>query len=461
MLKVSEHLDYFVEKDWGIIKDVSNYESYLNTDHQEDNIYFSTNKEKSCFSVQFEKDEQFQPLFLKILASYFIGIDRTPNLKLPVLIEPKLNKEGHKLDFVKMLMVSLQEPENLEHLDGLFDLKYKEDAIEVEASMFESFSVFIIIQFIHIVKVLIKKGLKKSYYYKSENLNARIKGRIDVSRHLKQNVFKNKLTYVACSYQEYGYDTPVNRFLKHVISIIQSKIANNKIFQDQEGLQEQLHYISGGFYQVGDEKIVRLDYKEKNPFYKLYNQAIALGHQILKLSDHNLSQHSPDKVTHPPFWVDMSKLFELYVFRCLRKTFPDARVLYHEKVHYQEPDFLIIHKDFKAVIDAKYKPRYQSGNPSKEDARQLSGYCRLNKIYEKLGVEKDKIIPAVIIYPSELNILQQEHSQKDDIDNDFEGVEQITDSIISNLKKLGKVRRSKAYNEFYMSEVHLECINGN
>lgn len=74
----------------------------------------------------------------------------------------------------------------------------------------------------------------------------------------------------------------------------------------------------------------------------------------------------------------MSKLFELYVFKKIRERFPyEGEVKYHQKYNRHEPDFILnTNCGLKAIVDAKYKPRYKSGNPSMEDARQLAGYTR-------------------------------------------------------------------------------------
>ncbi|NHQ72821.1 hypothetical protein HAP39_20365 [Elizabethkingia miricola] len=112
----------------------------------------------------------------------------------------------------------------------------------------------------------------------------------------------------------------------------------------------------------------------------------------MTLVDHNISESlNKDKSLHPPFWIDMSKLFELYVFKKLGERFPlDGEVKYHQKHNRQEPDFILNTKNgIQAVVDAKYKPRYQTGNPSIDDARQLAGYTRLNSIYKELNIDSD------------------------------------------------------------------------
>ena len=148
----------------------------------------------------------------------------------------------------------------------------------------------------------------------------------------------------------------------------------------------------------------------------------------------------------------MSKLFELYVFKKLKTQFPEeGQVKYHEKRNRQELDFIINTPNIKAVVDAKYKPRYASGNPSMDDARQLSGYTRLNSVYKELGIGNDNntIIPAYFIYPANL---------QEEIFDDFENIE--TDSleeISVDSKKIlqSDLRTSSTYRQMYLQEVKL------
>jgi len=71
---------------------------------------------------------------------------------------------------------------------------------------------------------------------------------------------------------------------------------------------------------------------KKNIFYKEYEEVIKIGGYILKSFSFNLNKTSTKNTTTPPFWIDMSKLFELYVFSKLVKMFPEPNaVSYHDK----------------------------------------------------------------------------------------------------------------------------------
>jgi 5-methylcytosine-specific restriction enzyme subunit McrC len=231
-----------------------------------------------------------------------------------------------------MLLEALKAPENFKHLDGLIETKLEDDWIEIKSDLKPILTPFLIAQFLAVVQDLLRRGLKKSYYNVQENLNSRVKGKILVGEQIKHNLLKNRVAKTICQYQEFGFDTEVNQFLKHVLSIIPNLLSEFNQDNQFEKLQEILNYCNGGFYQVNKRKFQKLKYNENNPFYKNYNQAIKLGNQILVLKDYNISSQNLQETTkHPPFWIDMSKLFELYVFKQLKQKFKhEGEVQYHK-----------------------------------------------------------------------------------------------------------------------------------
>lgn len=99
----------------------------------------------------------------------------------------------------------------------------------------------------------------------------------------------------------------------------------------------------------------------------------------------------------------MSKLFELYAFKKLREIFPKhGDLIYHLKANRQELDFLLNHtgensEKIQMVIDAKYKPRYENGNISTDDARMKS-------IYKTLNVDRDILIDNEGLNPNQFYV---------------------------------------------------------
>jgi 5-methylcytosine-specific restriction enzyme subunit McrC len=447
MLRISEHFEYYHNDHISIFQKIENWENYFALSTLEDKINF----EKNCVSISLNRNSEENKYFCSISSSYYIGLDRFPNLGANIYVEPKINNEEKQVNYVQMLLESLKEPENFEHLDGLISTKFNEDWIEIDNHLQPLLTPFLIAQFLSVVKDLVKKGLKKSYYEKVENLNNRVKGKVLVGQQIKQNILKNRYTKTICKFQEFGFDIELNQFLKFVLSCVSIHLEDYSKNSDiYKNLVEIQRYCNGGFHQVSDNTFSKLDFKESNPFFKNYNRAIQLGNQILALNDYNISKNSNKaKTLHPPFWIDMSKLFELFVFGRLRDRYSlEGEVQYHKKFNKQEPDFILnTNCGIKAVVDAKYKPRYLNGNPTMEDARQLAGYTRLNSVYRELGIENDDVISAYFIYPGNLTSTEKDqHTQED-----FKVKEETEEIPLFE----SPFRVSSSYKKMYFQEINL------
>ncbi len=75
-----------------------------------------------------------------------------------------------------MLIDSLEAPENLDHLDNLFDVEYDSPWITIPEQK-DLLSPILIVQFLKLVQRIVRKGLKKSYYRVTENIDSHVKGK--------------------------------------------------------------------------------------------------------------------------------------------------------------------------------------------------------------------------------------------------------------------------------------------
>lgn len=365
-----------------------------------------------CYEIT-KKGENFN-----IEASYFVGVDWFVENQLPIYIQPKLNKDKSEVNYVRMLFDALQEPENFNHLEHLCEIHFDKPSIIIEQTQ-DLLSPLLVIQYLQLLKRIVQKGLKKSYYPVTKNINARVKGKILVNATIKNNHAKNKMLYSYCKYDEFGVNTIENKVLKKALLFSQKAIQNIQGVNPEQ-LQGLFNYIQPAFYSVDDEVAVEeLKTIKPNPLYKEYKQALKLAKFILKRYGYTISTVQPVEIQTPPFWIDMSKLFELYVFAKLKELFPSkGEVEYHIKTNRQELDFIINskEKELKIVVDAKYKPQYKEGNISKEDIRQVSGYARMKSIYKELQMENnhDQVIDCLIIYSD------QKADRKDFVNDGFE-----------------------------------------
>ena len=389
---------------------------------EEGSIYFEAIPQICPYILK--KDRQGNPVYpfdikrtnegeVCLQAGYYIGALWLVKHYKFVYIEPKMNKkqiaegspiqeeEWAEIDYLKMLLsITVLDPKDTQDLIKIY---WDEPQITIEQQK-DTLTPFLMVQFLLLLKRIVRKGLKKSYYTVEENLNSRIKGKIQLGKHLKQNVFKNKLTSHVCRYQEFGMDSLENRFLKKVLQfIISFKNTHPNYFAgNDKSIRELITYCSPHFELISEEiNIENFKKLTTNTFFKEYEEAIRIGKHILKRFSYNITETTQQKVAIPPFWIDMPKLFELYVYKKLQEQFGGREeVLYHFIADYTELDFLLDTPEYKMVIDAKYKPIYEDSRVI-DDIRQVSGYARLTKVYEKLGLkDSNELIDCLIIYPS-------------------------------------------------------------
>lgn len=360
----------------------------------------SRNQELDCFRIYPNKENETHA----IANSYFVGVDWIIENKRAIFIQPKLNKNSnHETDYLLMLFSALKHEEVSKHTEDLFEIKWNKPTIAITQQE-DLLTPLLVVQFLSLVKQIVRKGLKKSYYKVENNLQAKVKGKVLVSQTIKRNLVKSKPLHTFCSYDEFGLNGLENRLLKKTLVFVERFLPTIKNLQTEHYTSDVFNYINPAFEFVSEEVSLH-DVKNTttNVFYKEYKEAIQLARLILKRFGYNVSNTQEKTINTPPFWIDMSKLFELYVYGKLKERFPNkGEVIYHKKFNGLEPDFILRSNDkkYQMVLDAKYKPRYKDNNISIEDIRQVTGYARMKSIYKELQMENnhDQVIDCLIIY---------------------------------------------------------------
>lgn len=337
-----------------------------------------------------------------IKTSYFVGIDWVTD-DVAVQVRPKVEGESDYIDYLRMLTEALKEPENTEHLDGLLTIDFNAKPIPLEEKE-DMLSPFIVAQFLMALKKAVRKGLRQSYYLVSANLNSKIKGKILVGKNVCKNLSSGNRVYNYCQYQEYGLNSEENKLLKKALSLSSHILSTYRGGLDVSSLKKVIAYINPYFRSVGDDcDISKVESLKTNPIFKDYYKALEYGILILKRTAYGFNRTSKHIDSTPPYWIDMSKLFELYVYRELRKIYAiPGEVHYHMHLRWRELDYLLNPQEgTPMVIDAKYKPRYHYSEPDIEDIRQVSAYARMEGVYKKLHLPEDKLIDCLIIYANQ------------------------------------------------------------
>jgi len=338
---------------------------------------------EDCVCVSINKGDTTRTLS----SSYYIGTDWLLKEKVAVFISPKLNNSNIKIDYLNMLFSCLQHPEIIHHARELYEIKFDEPYIEIEQKN-DILTPLLIVQYLQILKSIVRKGLKPSYYKVENNLHSKIKGKVLVAQ---------------------------NRLLKKALIFCHRYLS---LFPDYLKFVSPIMTFCLPAFEMVSEKIELNEIKTSKPnaFFKEYSEGIRIAKLILKRFGYNIKNtEKKETVQVPPFWVDMSKLFELYVLGLLKERYGNQLEYQFTKQH-NELDFLLNTEKEKIVIDAKYKRKYQQ-HYDINDIRQLSGYSRIKKVVEHLGYKSDEeqataVIDCLIIYPDQNAALSLHHNLK-------------------------------------------------
>jgi 5-methylcytosine-specific restriction enzyme subunit McrC len=328
--------------------------------------------------------------------SYYIGIDWLDiEKKIALYVKPKIEN----MDYLTMFKTVVESPITRHYAHDIYDIRVDRPFIRKNNKEWTRIFPIVIYHYLYLLSELVKKPLIKSYINKRENLNSKIKGKILLSDHIKKNVSNSRYDRIMCSYNEFSIDCPANRLLKSAY-IICKQYLNNYVRGKSPLIR--FEFIENYFDQVGVlNTLFELSRIKINSLYFEYKEAIRIAKIIFKYN--SIREHESDvgnNLAIPPYIVDMSKLFELFVFNAFAKNNPG--IIYQFSGHREYPDFL--DKRSQIVIDAKYKIKYGNLNGYKiEDIRQISGYARDKKVLkELLGNNTDNwntVPKCLIVYP--------------------------------------------------------------
>ena len=368
----------------------------------------------NCFRVYSDNINKIH----RLANSYFIGVDWVVENKCAIYVEPKLNDGSNQTDYLTMLFEALKFPESLEHTEDLFQIDWESKPIEIPKQN-DFLTPLIIAQYLMVIQRIARKGLKKSYYKVEENLFGKVKGKVLVASTIKHNLAKNKALNTVCVFDEFGLNSFENRLLKKALSYSSRYLMAYPSLKNNSSLNQVFAYASSAFQSVSESmEEAEVKNSKSNIFYKEYDEAIKLAKIILKKNSYNITNTpGSEAVKTQPFWIDMSKLFELYVYSQLKQK-------YKEKVKFQFKgqgtflDYLINTETEKIIVDAKYRTLYKDSYDL-EDIRQISAYARERKVFEELEIpiedRANKVIKCLVIYPDQDKELDLWQNQEESI----------------------------------------------
>ena len=334
-------------------------------------------------------------------SSYYIGLSEINGQHIQVL--PKLEN----LDFMSLFSFALLYQPSSEYFSSCYDINW-ENEIFASTELYNILTPLLVMQYLNILDKLVGKGLKRDYITIEENLHSKIRGKLRPIANWRKNEIKKKEDYFYCQYQVFSANIPVNRLLKKALDISFLLLGN---VRSRSRNMTGLAFLSSKMKLIeafkNIDSNVRLESIRNYKFDKLnmyYSEAIKLAKCIIRHQDNALTDGSGKKKV-PLFWIDMSRLYEVYVLGILQTHYPD-KILFQVKGSYgTQCDYLHIGEGI--VLDAKYKLWYSSYNGRRShvdsmiaDIREISAYARDEHFLSLMKNDVSTPI-CIIIHPDE------------------------------------------------------------
>lgn len=337
-------------------------------------------------------------------ASYYIGASWLMENELAVVVTPKMEN----IDFVQMFLTALRMEEKYksDYFSKCYGICLDEPPI-VTTTQFSQLTPMLVLHYISLLYRLAQRGLKKNYVTQEENLKSKVKGRIMMGRHLQKNVFMQRADRIFCQFQEYTDDTPENRLLKRAL-LFADKFVNGSMLQNHsiDDILHRLSRLKAQFCHISEDiEPYQIQHLSTNKLYKDYRDAIRVAKMLLRRFDYSIVKVDDDNHSTPPFWIDMSRLYEMWVWSKLQEKSIN-KVLFQEPGFYgrQVADFVV--REESLILDAKYKIKYQDDSVDIDDIRELSGNARDERLLPNLP---EYYSPrCIILYPGVFSELRSE-----------------------------------------------------
>lgn len=212
------------------------------------------------------------------------------------------------------------------------------------------------------------QGLYKKYR-RFEYNDANIRGPIDVSRHIRQDIpFRGTVAY---STREHSYDNEVTQLIRHTIEYIRTKAHGVHILSNNKETKEAVSQIvmATQTYNVRErQKVINQNLRPiRHPYFSAYTELQKICLQILRHESLKYGQEK-DKVYGVLFdgawlWEEyLNKIFEehhLNITHARNKAREKGIPLYEGSKSYYPDFYMKVEDDTEGeksfVLDAKYK----------------------------------------------------------------------------------------------------------
>lgn len=255
---------------------------------------------------------------------------------------------------------------------NLFDLQFNSD----KESIFD----FLIYLFPTFLKRAMQQGMYREYQIRKHN-DANVRGRIDISRHIRQNIpFAGKIAYTT---REYTQDNHLTQLIRHTIEYIARHKYSGNILHNDDDTTDAIKAIcqtTESYCRNERQKVINQNLRPvSHPYYGEYRPLQQLCLQILRQEEMKYGR-SDDEIYGVLF--DGAWLWEEYLNTFLadigfehprNKEGQGHEYIFSDRTGWCYPDF--VSRDM--VLDAKYKWYDDWSKVQAKDLYQVISYMHV------------------------------------------------------------------------------------
>lgn len=236
-------------------------------------------------------------------------------------------------------------------------------------------------------KAMTKSQIPKEYQKFEKNLST-YKGQLNISKHIKHNLFDKSKFY--CNYRKLSMNTAINQTIRYTYKLLKNK-GYDSLLKDIAEYDQMLGSFGVQEKSIRAQEIQKIRYSKLNIYYK---KVMELSSLIIKTQSKSSDSTSSSNDSFS-YFLDIAELWENYLLKVLQRNLPEYDIYSPNEVGGEyllesgyrkiRPD-IMIEKDGKvvAILDAKYKNYTQIGQyansskypnfVSRDDLYQMSTY---------------------------------------------------------------------------------------
>ncbi|MCL2453628.1 MAG: McrC family protein, partial [Alphaproteobacteria bacterium] len=309
-----------------------------------------------------------------LATGFFVGVSSLPGPSAPALIvQPRFSN----LDFARMFAACADDPIVAQHLSKTFFVWPGDPPVRSDSASW--FTPLLILAFLQVLEELCRRHLRRNYTRVEENLHGRVKGRIRIGEHVRQNMARHRQDRIVCEYGRFDDDCLENRILRAALEVSAAYLVRKHPNLARKATVRG--WITRCRAALANVRVVRIrpwQFKGVRAIgsFRHYQMPFRLAWAVLQhvgIDPENLNRMRED-ILVPPFALCTYELFERYAEARLREKLGPLWVGYSGKErnlrlrgsqYGVRPDFIVI--DEGIVVDCKYK----FGPPDVTDIYQI------------------------------------------------------------------------------------------